>query len=164
MDKLRGHVGHRGPTARQARRDARRGGTDGGRGQSLVEFALVLPLFLLLVAAMVDFGMGIYSNITVLNAAREGARASITSPGDTTLVEDRVRAMATGLNQSDLTVNTTCQRPAAPPATTWGACTGTAFQSGDAVVVDVNYTYRMIWPLAFGNQIPMASQVRMRIE
>ena len=133
-------------------------------GQSLVEFALVIPLFLLVVAGMVDFGMGLYSNITVINAAREGARLSITTPGNTSLIESRVRSMASGLSNADLTVATSCQRPAAPPATTWGSCTGTAYQSGDAVVVRVNYTYRMIWPLAFGNTIPLASEIRMRIE
>jgi Flp pilus assembly protein TadG len=141
---------------------------DGSRGrshgQSLVEFALVVPLFLLLVAGMVDFGLGLYSNITVINAAREGARLGVTSPGNTSGMEARVRSMATGLNQGDLTVSTTCDRPDAPPATTFHACTSPAWVSGDAVVVTVHYTYRMIWPLAIGTMIPMTSSVRMRIE
>ena len=134
------------------------------RGQSLVEFALVVPLFLLIVAGMVDFGLALYSNITALNAAREGARLTVTYPGDTAAVEGRVRAMATGLNQADLVVNTTCERPDAAPATTFHACSAPLWQSGDAAVVTVRYTYRMIWPLAFGTQIPLASTVRMRIE
>ena len=46
----------------------------------------------------------------------------------------------------------------------WHACSGTLWQPGDAVVVKVDYVYHMIWPLAFGNRIPMASTVRMRIE
>ncbi len=136
----------------------------GRRGQSLVEFTLVVPLFLLLVAGMVDFGMGLYSNITVMNAAREGARYSVTAPGDAAAVEARVRAMASGLNDSDMSVSTSCQRPDPAPATTWHACSGTLWSPGDAVVVRVDYTYHMIWPLAFGNRIQMASTVRMRIE
>ncbi|HEY4188817.1 MAG TPA: TadE family protein [Candidatus Limnocylindrales bacterium] len=136
----------------------------GRRGQSLVEFTLVLPLFLLLVAGMVDFGIGLYSNITVINAAREGARYSVTAPGDAAAVEARVRAMASGLNDSDMHVTTTCQRPDPAPATTWNACSGAQWQPGDAVVVEVDYTYHMIWPLAFGTEIPMTSTVRMRIE
>lgn len=134
------------------------------RGQSLVEFTLVVPLFLLLVAGMVDFGLGLYSNITVINAAREGARLSVTAPGDASAVEARVRAMASGLNDADMTVTTTCQRPDPAPATTWKACSGTLWAPGDAVVVRVDYVYHMIWPLAFGNRIPMTSTVRMRIE
>jgi Flp pilus assembly protein TadG len=136
----------------------------GDRGQSLVEFTLVVPLFLLLVAGMVDFGMGLYSNITVINAAREGARLSVTAPGDPSAVEARVRAMASGLNDSDMTVTTSCQRPNPAPATTWTSCGSPQYQPGDAVVVKVDYVYRMIWPLAFGNRIPMSSTVRMRIE
>jgi len=44
-------------------------------GQSLVEFAMVLPLFLLLLFALVDFGRAFYSWMVITNAAREGARA-----------------------------------------------------------------------------------------
>lgn len=43
-------------------------------GQSLVEFALVLPILLLLIVAIVDFGWVFMAKITVNNAAREGAR------------------------------------------------------------------------------------------
>ena len=50
------------------------------RGQSLVEFALIVPLFLLLMFAIVDFGMGFYSWITVTNAAREGPRLGACGP------------------------------------------------------------------------------------
>jgi len=134
------------------------------RGQSLVEFTLVLPLFFLLVAGMVDFGMALYSNMTVINAAREGARLSITAPGDTGSVDDRVKAMAAGLDTGNLTVTTTCERPDPAPATTWSSCASPMWQTGDAVVVRVDYVYHMIWPLAFGNAIPMSSTVRMRIE
>jgi len=133
-------------------------------GQSMVEFALVIPLFLLMIAGIVDFGMLLYTNMTAINAAREGARLSVTYPGDTSAVEARVRAMATGLNQADLTVTTSCEHPAPPPATTFGACSSPMWQSGDAVVVTVHYVYHMIWPLAFGNQIPLTSTVTMRIE
>jgi Flp pilus assembly protein TadG len=45
------------------------------RAQSLVEFALVLPLFLLLLFALVDFGRAFFTWQVVTNASREGARA-----------------------------------------------------------------------------------------
>jgi Flp pilus assembly protein TadG len=44
------------------------------RGQSLVEFALVIPIFLLLIMGVVDAGRLVYMNSTLSNAAREGAR------------------------------------------------------------------------------------------
>jgi PKD repeat protein len=43
------------------------------RGQSLVEFALVLPVFLVFLAGALDLGRVFYANITLTNAAREGA-------------------------------------------------------------------------------------------
>lgn len=46
------------------------------RGQNLVEFALVLPIFLLLVFGMIDVGRLVYMNSTLSQAAREGARVA----------------------------------------------------------------------------------------
>jgi hypothetical protein len=43
-------------------------------GQGLLEFALVLPVFLALLLGTVDIGRGIWANNTVANAAREAAR------------------------------------------------------------------------------------------
>lgn len=44
------------------------------RGQSLVEFAFVLPIFLLMLFGLVDIGRFVYLNSTLSQAAREGAR------------------------------------------------------------------------------------------
>jgi Flp pilus assembly protein TadG len=44
------------------------------RGQALVEFALVIPIFLLLVFGMMDMGRFVYMHSTLSQAAREGAR------------------------------------------------------------------------------------------
>jgi Flp pilus assembly protein TadG len=43
------------------------------RGQSLVELALILPVLMLLLAAALDLGRIFYAQITIANAAREGA-------------------------------------------------------------------------------------------
>ncbi len=54
------------------------------RGQSLVEFALLLPLFVLLIIGIFDLGRVFFSYIAITNAAREGARVITFWPGDTT--------------------------------------------------------------------------------
>jgi hypothetical protein len=46
------------------------------RGQNLVEFALVLPIFLLLLFGMIDVGRLVYQNSTLSQAAREAARVA----------------------------------------------------------------------------------------
>ena len=47
------------------------------RGQALVEFALALPILILLLVGIFDFGRAVYAFNTVNNAAREGARVAI---------------------------------------------------------------------------------------
>ena len=46
------------------------------RGQGLVEFALVLPIFLLILFGLIDMGRYVYLNSTLSQAAREGARVA----------------------------------------------------------------------------------------
>ena len=50
-------------------RDRRRS----SRGQSLVELALIAPVFLILLLTAIDLGRLMYSQITITNAAKEGA-------------------------------------------------------------------------------------------
>ena len=49
----------------------------GSRGQSAVEFALVLPLLFLLIFGIVDFGRAMFYQNEITNATREGARIAI---------------------------------------------------------------------------------------
>lgn len=46
-------------------------------GASLVEFAIVLPLLLLLLFGAIEFGLVLYNQQVITNASREGARAGI---------------------------------------------------------------------------------------
>lgn len=62
---------------------------DSDKGQTLVEFALVLPVFLMLMFGLVDFGRGFYSWQLITNAAREGARVAAVQ-GDSTAIDNRV--------------------------------------------------------------------------
>jgi TadE-like protein len=131
-------------------------------GQSLVEFAVVLPVFLLVLAGILDFGLGLYSQMTVINAAREGARVGVVTIGDPTVaVEDRVKAMSGGLDQSKLSISVKCERPS---GSSFVACSGPQWVAGDGVLVTVHYDYAMLWPLAFGNHLDLSSSVQMRIE
>lgn len=131
------------------------------RGQALVEFALILPVFFLVVAGMIDFGLGIYSDLTLVNAAREGARLGTVDPGNTTAIEQRVRAMADNLDPARLSVRIVCERPSGGA---FGPCANPMWQPGDATRVTVEYRYSTFFPLLFGTQIPLASEAKMRIE
>jgi hypothetical protein len=50
-------------------------------GQGLVEFALVLPVFLLAVFGLIDVGRLVYTNSVLSQGAREGARLAATEAG-----------------------------------------------------------------------------------
>jgi len=57
----------------------RREGRSRTRGQALVETAVILPIFLLLLMTLLDFGRVIYAQHTINQDAREGVRRGIVS-------------------------------------------------------------------------------------
>ena len=54
------------------------------QGQSMVEFALILPLFVLFIVGIFELGRAFFAFIAITNAAREGARVITFWPGKTT--------------------------------------------------------------------------------
>ena len=131
---------------------------NGEKGQALVEFTLLVPIFLLLLFAIVDFGMGFHAWITVTNSAREGARLGAVSAAQTDIV-DRVYQTADLPNEStQMTVTVTNAQG----------------QPGESVVVAVDYDYDLITPLAgliqffsgnvIGPPLTFSSTAEMRLE
>lgn len=56
------------------------------RGQALVEFALMLPVLLLLVVGVMEFGLVINQYMVVAEAAREGARSAALGASNVTVI------------------------------------------------------------------------------
>jgi Flp pilus assembly protein TadG len=54
----------------------RRGGAGRSRGQSLVEFALIFPIIILLIAGFFEIGRAVFAYNMIANAARQGARVA----------------------------------------------------------------------------------------
>ena len=78
-----------------------------GRGQSLVEVALVLPIFLLLVLLLVDFGRIVYVQTTLNQDAREATRVGSVSVGSLTTSDDwlaRYRAIRLAAKSTSVAV------------------------------------------------------------
>lgn len=122
------------------------------RGQALVEFALVLPILVLLMLGIFDFGRAVFALSTINNAAREGARLAIV---DQTLAHIQgkasQRAVALGLTDSDVQVD---YRDADDPegAGTCDSNVGSDAVYGCVAVVRVPYTYTAITPI-IGNLV-----------
>lgn len=115
------------------------------RGQSLVETAVVVPILLLLIAAVIDFGRAFDTYIVLTNAAREGARfASLANPLTESEIRDLVYddVVGSGTNITDMS--------------SFDKNTITLEASTDVVTVTVPYTMSM-W---FGGFIGL-DQVRL---
>ena len=110
------------------RRPARRAPRD--RGAAAVEFALLLPLLTLLVFGIVDFGRGLNAQITLTQAAREGARMAALGEPNANVVSG-TQGAATGLSPVSVTV-TSC--PAGAGA-------------GVNAIVQVSYTFTFLTPV-----------------
>ena len=76
------------------------------RGQALVEFALVIPLFLLLLVSIFDLGRAVFAWNTLSNAAREGARIAIVNQYKPSIVARAKQSTAiVELNDPSVTVD-----------------------------------------------------------
>lgn len=77
----------------------------GERGAAAVEFALLLPLLLLVAFGIIDFGRALNAQITLTQAAREGARLEALGQPN---VVSRTQAAATGLSSVSVTIVSSC--------------------------------------------------------
>ena len=136
------------------------------RGQALVEFALVFPIFLLLLFGMIDVGRFVYLNNAFNEAAREGARygsveqwqyscpPSVSSPSRTTCTAQVAKDRIAGA-------------PSPPVAT--ATCTPSSCRAGDLLTVSVSTapgSFRFLTPIV-GQLIPgpvVAGQAQVVIQ
>ena len=104
-------------------------------GQAMVEFALVLPLLLLLIMGIIQFGILFNNYVTLTDAVRAGARQAAVSrglPDPVGAATNRVKSSAAGLKDTDIVVTVTPYDPSDGTAN-W-------VQGGD-VTVKATYPY-----------------------
>lgn len=130
---------------RRRHRDRRR-----SRGQSLIEFALVTPLLLLIFSAAVDFGRAFYGFVALENAVKEGALYGARNPLCTDVGPECPEKK---------TVIWRIENEAPDDTTAWvvaecrpaGSATPYAdprdCKAGDTYIVSAEYAFSMITPL-----------------
>jgi Flp pilus assembly protein TadG len=146
------------------------------RGAALVEFALALPLLLVVIAGIVDFGFAFQRQEVITNAAREGARLAVLPGYDAAAVEARVRAyVQQGLALPDAAM------PVVLPSGTGVVVTyqtmsvplpggGTASVPTATVAVNYDHGYLLLRPIlglinkAWGTSITLRATSQMRLE
>lgn len=88
------------------------------RGQALVEFSLVFPVFILLLFGLVDLGRLVYANNALAEAAREGARwGSVQARSATSLanIEAHTGDQVTGVGPVTVTASCVKRSPDGQP-------------------------------------------------
>jgi len=132
---------------------------------------MVLPVLVILIFGIIDFGMGLRSYVALTNATREGARFAAVGndagafPGDcdgtsNTTTIGRVCTAANGLDLDALSsVSVSYPNGEAP---------------GNSVIVSADYTYTFFTPLgdmvnfisagSFDETLPLSSSTDMRLE
>lgn len=109
------------------------------RGQGAVEFALLIPILVLLLAGAVDLGNGFQTYIALTNAAREGARYGADQPSDTATICTRVQ------QELPSTITVSCPNVAITfPTLSQSGCTGGSPKAGCPIRVTVTYTLTTI--------------------
>jgi Flp pilus assembly protein TadG len=119
------------------------------RGSAAVEFALLLPILLLLLLALVQVGVIARDTLILAQASRAGAREAAVQPSGEE-VEEAVRAAAVGLDARNIKV-----------AVAWGET------EGSAVTVTVGYdvpTASLLAGWLFPGSIELTSVATMRRE
>lgn len=115
----------------------------GERGAAALEFALIVPVLLLLVLGIIEFGFMFQAQLALTHAAREGARMASVGKFDTAVVLNRAYP-----------VPATVSTVPSPPS---------AAKSGDAIKVTLTYAYP--WRvLPFPGTVPISGTATMRRE
>jgi Flp pilus assembly protein TadG len=137
------------------------------QGQSLLEFAMVLPILLLIVGGVIEFGRAYYQYNTLSKAVREGARYMSSSDYDPIeMAQCRnlcVYGNSTGagspilpgLTTSDIAI--TARAPVAPATGPW-----TLANPPKWITVSANYTFTPLIGSLINLNVTFTPQVEMR--
>ena len=124
-------------------------------GQGLVEFALVLPIFAILLFGIIDFGRYVFTMNSVNNGAREGARSGSVAIRPAPLcngldreacVKAVVRDRTWGVPANMLTTTVTCERVAAGDPTP-NVVPVSSCRTNDLLHVHTQATFTLVTPL-----------------
>ena len=116
------------------------------RGAAAVEMAIILPLLLLVIGGLVDFGRAYYLNVTATSAAREGAR--MVAMGYTTAQANARITAAMPTNMQFTTVLVAC-----PNAAETGSATVTITNGAGAN--QFHWMVLNVMPSFFGGSVPL---------
>ena len=127
-------------------------------GQSMVEFALILPIFLLILCGIIDFGWMFYNQLALNNICREGARYAVVNTASDHTTDEILRHIDNYIDSTytlgELSVDVRYTTPMDP--------------IGGDVIVSVREDFSYLTPIistVTGKQTrPLTAEVVMRVE
>ena len=118
------------------------------KGANAVEFAIILPILVVLIFGIFQFGIAYNNYITITHAAREGARRAAVDLNNPLLKQIIIeRAYPVPITEDDITINY-------PPDP----------KIGDPVEVIITYEITIEIPLVGSWDIPLTNKAVMRLE
>lgn len=124
------------------------------KGQSLVETALILPILLMILFGIVDFGRIFHAYLTLDHAGREAARAATIGSEDD-VIKSKINSATGSLDKSKYSVGITI----APAGKANRA-------SGSEVTITLTYSVDFLTPFIAQtlNPVPLKNETVMRVE
>ena len=142
------------------------------RGSNLLEYGVVLTLFLAMLFGVVDFGRALYAYHFVSDAAREGTRYAMvrgstcpesqcpsgpSGPDNTSDIQNYIKNVPAGINPGQLTVTPTWNPNGS------ATCNSAPNAPGCVVEVQVSYSFSFMLPFMPKSNIVMTSSSQMII-
>ncbi|MDH8677312.1 TadE/TadG family type IV pilus assembly protein [Fusibacter bizertensis] len=121
-------------------------------GQSMVEFALIVPLLLLIIVGIIEFGFMFSGYLTLTNASREAVRTISLGRSDSAAIL-RANDTIVNLDKDQMLVKI-------DPS-------DAAREQGDSVTVTITYDYTFLTPFMeaiFGGDFQIEVSTTMRVE
>jgi len=123
-----------------------------GKGQALVELAIMLPLILIILMGIFEFGRVFNAYLIVSHASREGARSAVVGDGDTEIITT-IKDSLFYLDPTKLTINLSPNE--------------SMRSRGSSVTVSLRYDIDIIVPIIdsiIPNPLTLESKTIMRVE
>lgn len=122
------------------------------KGQAMVEMAIVLPILLVILMGIFEFGRIFNTYLIMTNASREGARSAALGDNDTDIIQ-RINNAIVDLDSSNLTTTITPSK--------------SSRKRGTEVKVNLQYDIDLIAPVIdtiIPNPVHLETQTIMRVE
>jgi hypothetical protein len=137
----------------------------GRKGQSLVEFAIALPLMVLIMFGVLDLGRAFFALITIHNAAREGARTATFDTSNVVAIcnaaENEAISLGSSFTRSNISIgcNGTYTEICSLNPSNQEVFSGC--NRGDPVGVRVSYDHQLVMQFLIPSPISMSRTVQM---